>query len=190
MPRSARCLKRLLLIITLEQYNNTNITLPNQGYSDQLQWLSLTCLTNRWPVCSSGWRCQKCTSFSTKTGTERETVTMRTCERFLHFRDCWWFALIVFCIASIMTWLTMILTNQEKAVSVLLRSQFTVFIQSWTQHLRTHTCSWPAAGRTAVNSLPAAQKAAGRCRKEPEAGNLGSYWNCAAWSRSTKKHTM
>lgn len=65
-------------------------------------------------------------------------------------------------------------------------------LNTGTQHAQTHapcshTCWWCVAGRTGVNSLPGAQRAAGRCKRETEAANLCPEWNCMALRRSTRK---
>ena len=54
-----------------------------------------------------------------------------------------------------------------------------------------HTCWRCVASRTAADSRPAAQRAAGRCRRGAAAAGPGSQRSCTAWSCSTReqRHT-
>lgn len=53
---------------------------------------------------------------------------------------------------------------------------------------KEHTCWRCAAGKTAADSLPGVEKAAGRCRRPAEVSALGPLWSCMAWSCSTGQH--
>lgn len=53
---------------------------------------------------------------------------------------------------------------------------------------KEHTCWRCAAGKTAADSLPGVQKAAGRCRIRAEVSALGPRWSCMAWHCSTGQH--